>query len=207
MNNTNTSGRTTQIIIVIVGIIVLIVVVFIGSSSTEEDSTSLGQENNIVAQQENNGEAQSVATSDLSRLAGLSFVDYGGNKVGLEQFSGKPLVINAWAVWCPFCREELADFAELQREFGDQVVVIAIDRKESLKKAKGFTDGIGITDDLLFLLDSKDSFYKSIGGFSMPETLFINSEGEIVVHKRGFMALDEMRDHTNKIISSNEVSL
>ena len=182
-------------IIIGIGIVIVAGVLFLIASNRNAD-TDIDQSVD-----------QSIKQSDFDRLSAITLVDYEGNTVSLGEFKGRPLVINSWAVWCPFCRAELPDFTELQKEFGNRIVVIAIDRKESLKKAKGFTDGLGITDDLLFLLDAKDSFYKSIGGFSMPETLFINSEGEIVVHKRGFMALDEMRDHTNKIISSNEVSL
>ena len=70
----------------------------------------------------------------------------------------------------------------------------------SLEKAKSYTDELGISEDMLFLLDRSDSFYKSIGGFSMPETIFVNGDGEIVVHKRGPMELDEMREHVNKIL-------
>lgn len=140
------------------------------------------------------------ARSDFDRFASASLTNYEGNAVSLEEFQGIPLVINSWAVWCPFCVKELSDFAELQKEFGDQITVIAIDRQEPLAKAKGFTDELGITDDMLFLLDPSDSFYKSIGGFSMPETIFVNSVGEIVVHKRGPMELEEMREHVNKII-------
>lgn len=147
-----------------------------------------------------------AGSSDFDVFASISLSDYDGNSIELEKFRGKPLVINSWAVWCPFCREELADFAELQKEFGDRIVVIAIDRQESLVKAKGFTDELGITNDMVWLLDSSDSFYKSIGGFSMPETIFVNGAGEIIVHKRGPMELDEMREHTSKIINTNEIS-
>lgn len=137
-------------------------------------------------------------------FASIPLAAYNGKAVSLEEFRGKPLVINSWAVWCPFCRKELPDFAELQKEFGDQIVVIAIDRQEPLAKAKGYTDELGITDEMMFLLDSSDSFYKSIGGFSMPETLFVNGSGDIIVHKRGPMDLNEMREHTRKIINNSE---
>ncbi|PIR86484.1 hypothetical protein COU13_00685 [Candidatus Kaiserbacteria bacterium CG10_big_fil_rev_8_21_14_0_10_43_70] len=150
-----------------------------------------------VADRGNNTKASS---SDFDSFSSLSLVDYDGNVVSLEEFRGIPLIINSWAVWCPFCRKELPDFAALQKEFGDDIAVIAIDRQEPLEKSKDFTDELGITDDMLFLLDSSDSFYKTIGGFSMPETIFVNSAGEIVVHKRGPMELDEMREHVNKII-------
>ncbi len=55
---------------------------------------------------------------------------------------------------------------------------------------------------MTFLLDSKDAFYKSIGGFSMPETLFADADGNVIVHKRGPMALDEMIDKVNSIINN-----
>src|SRR3989344_4920619 len=156
----------------------------------------------------NSGDNKSLTSkSDFDRFAQVPLTDYESNVVSLEDFRGKPLVINSWAVWCPFCREELADFVELQKEFGDQIVVIAVDRQEPLAKAKGFTDELEITDDMLFLLDSSDVFYKSIGGFSMPETIFLNGAGEIIMHKRGPMELDEMREHTNKIINTNRASL
>ncbi|MCI0619710.1 TlpA family protein disulfide reductase [Candidatus Wolfebacteria bacterium] len=145
--------------------------------------------------------------SDFDTFASASLIGYNGNKVSLEEFRGRPLVINSWAVWCPFCRNELRDFAELQKEFKNEITVIAIDRQEPFAKAKGYTDELGITNDMLFLLDPSDSFYKSIGGFSMPETIFVDSGGSIIVHKRGPMELDEMREHTNKIISATEDSV
>ena len=136
------------------------------------------------------------------KVPDLSFVDYEGNSFKLSDLQGKPHVINSWAVWCPFCRAELEDFALLQEEFGDEITVVAIDRQESLEKAKGFTDEISVTERMTFLLDSKDAFYKSIGGFSMPETIFVDADGNIMVHKRGPMALDEMREKMNAIINN-----
>ena len=39
--------------------------------------------------------------------------DYDGNEVALADFAGKNIIVNSWAVWCPFCVKELKDFAEL----------------------------------------------------------------------------------------------
>jgi len=133
-------------------------------------------------------------------LPNLSFIDYEGNSVALADFVGKPLVVNAWAVWCPFCVKELSEFSLLQKEFPKEVIVIAIDRAESLNTVKSYTDDLGITEDLVFLLDPRDSFYKSIGGFSMPETLFVDKDGVIQDHKRGPMDLDEMKERVKKIL-------
>jgi thiol-disulfide isomerase/thioredoxin len=153
----------------------------------------------VVFSDQNKGQT-SDGTNGFDGLAQIIFVNYDGKEISLEQFRGKPLVINSWAVWCPFCRQELPDLAQLQEELKDSVTVIAIDRRESLSKAKGYTDDLGITGDMLFLLDQSDAFYRSIGGFSMPETIFVESDGEVVVHKRGLMDLDEMREHAQKIL-------
>lgn len=133
-----------------------------------------------------------TGTSDFDAFASIALADYDGNSVALEKFRGKSLVINSWAAWCPFCRQELPDFAAFQKEFPG-ITVIAIDRQEPLETAKGYTDRLGISDDMVFLLDPGDEFYKNIGGFSMPETVFLDKSGAIVFHKRGPMTLDEMR--------------
>lgn len=136
----------------------------------------------------------------FDKAPSFSLNDYNGNTVELEDYTGTPLVINVWAAWCPFCREELPDFVSVQKEFEGKIVVIAIDRGESLSTAKGYTDELGISNDLIYLLDPDDKFYRSIDGFSMPETLFVDASGNILFHKRGFMDLNEMRSRIQEII-------
>ena len=102
--------------------------------------------------------------------------DFEGNIVSLSDFRGKPIVVNSWAVWCPFCIDELPEFARLQEEFEDEIVVIVIDRAESKEKQIPYLEDLEVAGKLVFLLDPGDSFYRSIGGFSMPETLFVDGE-------------------------------
>ena len=136
----------------------------------------------------------------IEKAPDFALQDYNDNTVKLADFAGKPLIINSWAAWCPFCKKELTDFVAAQKEFGDKVVIIAIDRSESLAVAKGYTDQQGITDNLTFLLDPSDSFYRSIGGFSMPETIFVDKDGNIVFHKRGPMDINEMREKIRQLL-------
>lgn len=142
----------------------------------------------------------------------LTFIDYQGQEVSLSSFSGKPLIVNAWASWCPFCVDELPDFVSLQEEFsakggsapgGKDLVIIAVNRAESPTTAKNYTDSAGLTDKLTFLLDPSDAFYQAIGGFSMPETVFVNKNGKIVFHKRGPMPLEEMRRRVQDFLLEN----
>lgn len=137
----------------------------------------------------------------MERAPDFVLEDYNGKTVRLADFAGTPLVLNAWAAWCPFCVKELPDFAAAQKEFGDTVVIIAVNRAESLGVAKGYTDAQGTTNELIFLLDPADSFYRSIGGFSMPETIFVDKDGFIREHKRGPMDLQEIREKIKQLLS------
>lgn len=177
-------------ILVIIGIIVVAAVGWFALSRT-------GQHQNpsptITTTQE-------TVSAKLDKAPDFHLQDYNGKTVNLSDFVGKPIVINSWASWCPFCRQEIPDLVTAQKEFGDKVVIIAVDRAESVGVAKGYTDQQGTTNNLIFLLDQPDSFYQSIGGFSMPETIFIDKNGNIVDHKRGPMDINEIRQKISKIL-------
>ncbi|MBI3335148.1 MAG: TlpA family protein disulfide reductase [Candidatus Portnoybacteria bacterium] len=137
---------------------------------------------------------------NLNKTPDFNLKDYNGNTVSLADFTGKSIIVNSWAAWCPFCKKELVDFATVQKEVGERVVIIAVDRAEPLETAKQYSDELGVTNELVFLLDPEDSFYQSIGGFSMPETIFVNTKGEIVFHKRGPMEVEEIRNRIQEIL-------
>lgn len=145
-------------------------------------------------------EERANTASQFQKVPNFNLQDFDGNTISLSDFEGKPLVINSWAAWCPFCKEELVAFATVQEEFTDQIVIMAIDRAESREVAKKYSDELGVTDDLIFLLDPNDSFYRSIGGFSMPETIFVDKDGNIRIHKRGPMDVNEIRDKIQQIL-------
>jgi len=175
---------------IIIGLILIVGAVIVFSGKDNESGGSMDQP------------TKGDFGFNLASFSGLEFEDYQGNKVRLSDFSGTPLVINSWAAWCPFCRKELPDFVTVQKEFPDQVLFIAIDRSESLAVAKKYSDEIGVTDDLVFWLDSKDAFYQSIGGFSMPETIFVDADGKVQFHKRGPMDVDEIRQRVETLLNN-----
>ncbi|MBI2989895.1 MAG: TlpA family protein disulfide reductase [Candidatus Magasanikbacteria bacterium] len=139
-------------------------------------------------------------TTKSTAIPDLVLKDYSGKDVSLRGLVGKTLVINSWASWCPFCKNELPDFITLQKEFGEKILVIAINRGESLEIAREYTDRLAGLGNVLYLLDPDDSFYRGIGAFSMPETIFVDVRGDITDHKRGPMELEEMRAKVKKLI-------
>jgi len=146
-------------------------------------------------------ETQDPVTADFDVIDDFTFNDYNGDPVSLSDFPDTLRVVNSWAAWCPFCIKELPDFAQLQQEYPDEIVVIAIDRAEPLRRAKRFSDDKGVTGKIVLLLDPADKFYRQIiGGIGMPETIFVDADNNILVHKRGVITLEEMREIVEEIL-------
>lgn len=76
---------------------------------------------------EANDSRESVAPRPAPEFA---FQDLGGQEVAHKSFEGKQMIINLWATWCPYCKEELVGFKTLAAEGKDRFLVVAINRAE-----------------------------------------------------------------------------
>jgi thiol-disulfide isomerase/thioredoxin len=130
----------------------------------------------------------------------FKLVDYDGNKIILSNFRGKPVFINFWASWCPFCVNEMPLMAEIQEEFDGQFETIAINRGESLETAKQFSDSIEITGKYRLLLNEEDNVYDVYEAFGMPYSVFVNELGVIEDIKVGPLTERELRNKIDKLI-------
>jgi thiol-disulfide isomerase/thioredoxin len=54
----------------------------------------------------------------------LSFFDEAGRVRHLSEFRGKVVLVNFWATWCTPCRREMPMLSRLQREHGDDGLVV-----------------------------------------------------------------------------------
>lgn len=130
----------------------------------------------------------------------LKLLDYAGNDVHLSDYRRTLLVVYAWASWCPYCGGELRDIARIAERHAGAVTVLAVNRGESRTEAQTFSDSLGI-GTITFLLDPDDAFFRSIGGYAMPEIAFINKKGEIVHHQRGPLSVSEFEQRVNDLVA------
>lgn len=135
---------------------------------------------------------QSVERESLAGEFSLPLQSYDGKTVYLSAFRHPVLVVFAWASWCPYCGDEMRDLAALQARSGGSVRIVGVNRGEPLVDAKRFSDMLGVGDELALLLDPEDTFYKSIGGYAMPEFIFLDYRGEVVFRSRGPMTSAEV---------------
>jgi thiol-disulfide isomerase/thioredoxin len=136
------------------------------------------------------------ADSLIGKDKGVILTDYSGQSVRFDQFvsgfSRKPLVVYFWATWCPYCNAEFTALTKVKQEYGEHIQILAVNRGESTGDAKQYTDALTSVSGILYLLDSGDALFKKLGGYAMPETIFINSRGDEVFHKHGPITQDEI---------------
>lgn len=128
---------------------------------------------------------QVPAEQNFGKQFSLVLQDYSDKDIHLYTYRRQVVIAYAWASWCTYCGNELKELVKLKKTYGDKIQILAVNRAEPAATARAFTESLGITQDVTLLLDSQDAFFKSIGGYAMPETVFINPSGEIVFHQRG----------------------
>lgn len=133
----------------------------------------------------------------------LPYTDLEGNQTNIEDFVGKPLVINAWASWSPYSKSDFQILSALKKEYGDQVTILAMNRLETKETANAYLDFIGREDGLVYLVDTGDHFFKTVEGYAMPETLFYDSIGNIVSHKRGSLTGEEAKSYLEAVLEAD----
>lgn len=111
-------------------------------------------------------------------------------EISLEDFKGKPIVVNFWATWCGPCKQEMPFFEETWKEYKDKgVVFIGIDVMDDKESAQQFIEKLGISYTNLYDPSGKTS--NSYGVVALPATFFIDKDGNIAVkHYGSFLGKD-----------------
>lgn len=150
-----------------------------------------------VVQKNNSTEA---ATALLPENEADTFKNLAGEPVSIAEDFGSILVISSWASWCPQCTDSFPKLSEISTEFKDKgVVVYAVNRGEDSYSAERYLNTIQKPDNLQYLLDPTDYYFKNSTGYAMPETIVYNKKGEVVLHQRGELRIDEVKETLNKL--------
>jgi thiol-disulfide isomerase/thioredoxin len=100
-----------------------------------------------------------------------------GGRTPLTAFTGKPVVVNLWASWCPPCRREMPMMAEIAGNRKD-VTFLFVNQGEKRTTVEGY-----LTNEKLTLpnvmLDSRMDVPRHYTTPGLPVTLFIGAEGKL----------------------------
>ena len=133
------------------------------------------------------GEGIDTAAFFSSTLTGLD-----GGKVAMEQFRGRPLVVNFWARWCGPCRDEIPELVKLRAEQGAdgiEVIGVAIEENDKLEAVKDFAKAYDMRYPVVIAAKDGIPLMKALGNpqAGMPFTVYIRRDGKAVGSKLGLV--------------------
>ena len=129
--------------------------------------------------------------------------DWEGNMVKLSDFFGKPIVLNFWASWCPPCKAELPDFDDACKKYDGEVVFLMVNMTdnqiETVEVAKDFIKTYGYDFPVYFDVSYEAAMVYGVR--SIPQTYFINAEGEAVATATGMISAAQLEQGIGMIYS------
>ena len=109
---------------------------------------------------------------------GFRLENLDGQSVSLNDFRGKPVLLNFWATLCRPCVYEMPYMQQVYEEWsGKGLVVLAINIGENPSKVQEFLQALNLS--LPVLLDTKENAASKYNIIAIPTSFFIDSDGII----------------------------
>ncbi|MCL4562454.1 MAG: TlpA family protein disulfide reductase [Chloroflexi bacterium] len=136
-------------------------------------------------------------------LDNFSLVDIHGNKVRLSDYTGRPVLINAWASWCPPCRAEMPSLNQYYQTYKDSgFVILAINDGESQSIASDFAGQIGVSFPVL--LDPGTQELDRLGIHDLPTSILVGRDGLVkTIHIGLFTTVSLQQELTPFVVKQN----
>ena len=211
MNDTNTgtnadngTGNKRGVIIAAIALALVLIgagaayVVLSGQRTSASSSSATSSASSSAS-------ADAPASSAGANKVAPQLVDYdatvytadGEAKKLSEIANGKPLVINFWATWCPYCVDEFPDYKTLLSEYGNSVSFAFVDapgsKGETIQKAQEWLAQNGY-EEFPAYYDNDLEASSNFGARSLPTTVVVAANGEIQGASAGAIDLQRMRN-------------
>ena len=202
------------VIVAAVALAVVLVLAFVGyrvlAPNQGETQPAAQSTQSADASQQTQGQTQGQ-TQQQSQKEALKLADYdaivytadGQPKKMTEIAAGKPLVINFWATWCPYCVQEMPDFQGIYHDYGDKISFAFVDstdgRRETKEVAQTWLAENGL-DDLPAYYDTDLDATATFGASSLPATVIVSADGNILMAKPGRINDASMRSALDTLV-------
>lgn len=129
----------------------------------------------------------------------ISLRDMNGDTVKLSDFKGKVIILDFFATWCPPCKEEIPDFIELQKQYGEQGFVMVGVSLTPAADVKPFAERLRVNYTVLIGDDKSNAAYGPIR--SIPTTFVIDKEFNIAKKYIGYRSKETFENDIKELLS------
>ena len=115
---------------------------------------------------------------ELKKYDELTFLDDRNNRLNLNNYKGKLILLNFWATWCAPCKKEMPSLDLLQTNIQlDNLKIFPINvGQDNLEKSLKFFEELKIKN-LKIYFDNPITLAKKFGLRGIPTSIIINKDG------------------------------
>ena len=127
--------------------------------------------------------------------------DPDGKTISLQDYQGRPVIINFWATWCVPCRQEMVALQavyEAHKAAGLAILAVSQDQQDRAEMVRAYWATLGLT--FLPLLDPDGSIAVPYSVFLLPSTVFVHPSGAVAVVHLGPMTQAQIEQHLKAIL-------
>jgi len=123
----------------------------------------------------------------------VGWPDSQGNLVRVSDFAGQPVLINAWATWCPPCKREMPLLQEFYQQYKDKgLVLLAVNGAEEPTTVDQFIQANSFSFPVL--LDLTSEALSRLGIVNYPTTVLVGRDGVVQYIHIGEVYPEVLRD-------------
>jgi peroxiredoxin len=114
----------------------------------------------------------------------LSLRDLSGRTHTLADYRGQVVILDFWATWCEFCKDEVASIRKLREQLaGRPLTVLWVNYGQSPTKVREYVKGLSA--DVRVLLDPDQDAARAWNVRLIPSSFLIDGEGRVRYHVIG----------------------
>jgi len=131
----------------------------------------------------------------LTHLLSQKVPDADGRPADMSIYTGKILVLNFWATWCPPCVQEMPEIDEIQAEYAKRDVVVLGLGLDTAERIRAFSSKLKVSYPLFAMDAAGLAVVRDFGNEqgALPYTMVYDRNGQEVARKLGRISRNELR--------------
>jgi thiol-disulfide isomerase/thioredoxin len=142
---------------------------------------------------------------DAQAFYAATLTDLDGAPQAMQQWLGKPLVVNFWATWCPPCVKEMPDLNRLASNYPKaQFVGVAIDTDTNVRE---FVQKVPVSYPIVIAGHTGTALVRALGNAAggLPFTVLLKPDGDVQDVIMGVVDPGKLSGQIKRLLASSAV--
>ncbi len=116
-----------------------------------------------------------------------------------DSLKGKVVLVDFWASWCLPCAKSFPVLDELQKKYGDRVVIVGVNVDEKKSNMDTFLKKHPVS--FTIVRDGEQKLVSVVSPETMPTSFILDSEGKVRFLHNGFHGEETQKEYVGEIDS------